>query len=177
MSDRLEDFIRNNRAELDLDEPSAHLWAGIENRIPSSRRMTLYRTISVAASVMVLVVAAYFMGVRSNANSFDEDLFASEAQFKEFQEASDYYTTTIDYKTSQAKQAGMDQDVINDLKQLDEVYKELKNELLTTEYQDKEYLINLMINNYKTKINILETIINKNEKNEYKTTTNETLNI
>lgn len=177
MSDHIEDFIRNNRAELDLDEPSSSLWLGIEQRIPSASKRMLLRYMSAAASVMILIVASYFVGVRSNSPSLHEDLFASEAQFQEFKEASNYYITTIDHKTSQAKEAGMDKEVMNDLKQLDEVYNELRNELITTEYKDKEYLINLMINNYKTKINILERIINKKEKNENTISEDETLNI
>lgn len=177
MSDRLEDFIRNNRSELDIDEPSANLWKEIEDHIPSQKKRRLWTGLGVAASVMILVVAAYFMGLQNSANSFDAQSFASESQFLEFEEASEYYTKTIDYKFSQAKDAGMDDEVLNDLMQLDEVYNELKEEMLTTEYEDKEYLINLMINNYKTKINILERIINKNSSDESKITNDETINI
>jgi len=177
MSDRLEDFIRNNRAELDIDEPSANLWKGIEEHIPSQKKRKLWTTMGVAASVMILVVAAYFLGMNNTSSSLDERSFASEMQFQEFEEASEYYTTTINHKFSQAKDAGMDDDILNDLKQLDEVYNELKEEMLTTEYQDKEFLINLMINNYKTKINILERIINKNKSDESKITNDETINI
>lgn len=177
MSDSLEDFIRNNRSELDIDEPSSLIWNEIEGKIPSSNRRRLYTVLSVAASVMILVVAAYFMGLNSSTSSLDPEVFASAEQYQEFQEASHYYNTEIDYKIAEAKEVGMDSDVVNDLKQLDEVYNELKEELLTTEYQDKEYLIHLMIKNYKTKISILERIINKNDNNNYKTTKDETLKI
>ena len=177
MSDRLEDFIRNNRAELDIDEPSGNLWKGIEDHIPNQKKRKLWTTMGVAASVMILVAAAYFMGMQNTSNTLDARSFASESQFQEFEEASKYYTTTIDYKFAQAKDAGMDDEIMNDLMQLDEVYNELKEEMLTTEYQDKEFLINLMINNYKTKIDILERITNKNKSDESKITEDETINI
>ncbi|GLR18584.1 hypothetical protein [Portibacter lacus] len=177
MSDSLEDFIRNNRAELDVDEPSINLWQGIEDKIPSQKKRKLWSSMAVAASVMVLVVAAYFMGVQHSGSDINKNLFANEQDFQEFQETNDYYTTTIDYKMSQAKDAGIDSEVLNDLKQLDEVYNELKEEMLTSDHQNKEFLINLMIKNYKTKIDILERIINKKNSNELKITDDETINI
>ena len=177
MSDHLEDFIRNNRSELDIDEPSAHLWQGISGQIPNQRRRLRWGTFGIAASVLILVAAAYFMGLQNSSNDLEKQMFANESEFREFQEASDYYTTTIDYKMSQAKEAGIEKDVLNDLKQLDDVYNELKQEMLTTEYEDKEILINLMIKNYKTKIGILERIINKKNNDELKITDDETINI
>ncbi|WP_235297530.1 hypothetical protein [Portibacter marinus] len=177
MSDRLEDFIRNHRSELDIDEPSVNVWNEIEGHIPSSKRRMLWSGLSVAASVLVLIVAAYFLGISKGQQTISQDMFASETEFKEFQEASDYYMTTIDHKMDQVQQLGIDEDVANDLKQLDEVYEELKEEMLTSEYENKEILINLMINNYKTKIDILERIISKKNSNESKITIDETISI
>ncbi len=178
MSDNLEDFIRSNRSELDIDEPSLQLWNSIEEDLPSRRKRKLWTSLSVAASVLVLLAAAYVLGLnQSNSQQLNQEFFASESHFQEFQEASDFYTTTIDHKMSQVKGMGVEDDVINDLEQLDEVYNELREEMLTSEYEDKEYLINLMIKNYKTKIDLLERIINKKNSNDSKITKDETISI
>lgn len=177
MSDHLEDFIRNNRSEFDIDEPSIQLWKGIEHQIPGRKPFRLWTSISVAASVLVLIVAAYFIGLSNAEPSLDKNLFASEDEFEEFKEASEYYMTTIDYKMDQAKAMGVEDDVLEDLKQLDEVYNELREEMIISQTGDREVLINLMINNYKTKIDILERIIDKKNNNESKIKTDETISI
>ena len=80
---------------------------------------------------------------------------------KKFNEAEEFYTRTINYKIDEATDMGVDQDVLSDLQKLDEVYNELKSEMINSRDKDKEEIIKLLINNYKTKIDILELIINK----------------
>jgi len=177
MSDKLEDFIRNHRSELDIDEPSATAWKGIEQQIPSAKKRRLWSIMSAAASVLILVVSAYIIGMNNGQERIDRELFASQTEYTEFQEARKHYITTIDHKMSQAQQMGVEEDVLNDLRQLDEVYEELKEEMITSDYENKEILISLMIKNYKTKIDILERIINKKNNDESNSNRKETISI
>lgn len=180
MSDRLEDFIKQNRPSFDLEEPGGHLWKAIEADLPNKKNKLrlISRITGIAASILIVLSAGYFIGARQQSGQLSQDVFASEQQYQEFQEAQQYYISTIQDKMDKVEDMGAEEETLNDLKQLDEIYEELKAELLKNQYKDKDYLINLMINNYKTKIGILERIIEKSEQqNEQKIEENETINI
>ena len=51
--------------------------------------------------------------------------------------------------------------VVNDLKQLDEIYTQLKAEIIRSGYANSDIIIQAMIKNQKTKTEILENILNK----------------
>ena len=161
MSDQLEDFIRNHRSEMDIEEPSGLVWKGIEGEIATKKRSPIFKTMGIAASILVLITAGYWVGQQNGSQQLDQSLFASETQYQEFNEAEEFYTRTINYKIDEATDMGVDQDVLSDLQKLDEVYNELKSEMINSRDKDKEEIIKLLINNYKTKIDILELIINK----------------
>lgn len=178
MKDNLEDFIRNNRESFDLDEPGSHLWLNIEKELPGKKRLRLLNISGIAASVLLLISIGYFMGVNQKGHELSSDIFASEEQYQDFNEAQNYYTETIDTRMQQVKNIGVEDEVWNDLKQLDEVYEELKSEMLNSQFKDKDMLINLLINNYRTKIEILERIIDKSNKpSQQLSNSNETINI
>lgn len=178
MKDNLEDFIRNNREAFDFDEPGSHLWMNIEKELPGKKRLRILNISGIAASVLILLSFGYFMGTYQNSNELSSAVFATNEQYKDFNEAQHYYTTTIDAKIQEVKSIGVEDEVWNDLKQLDEVYEELKTEMLNSKFKDKEMMINLLINNYRTKIEILERIIEKSNKpSQQLSNSNETINI
>ena len=57
----------------------------------------------------------------------------------------------------------------SDLKQLDEIYNQLRQEMIQSNYTNTEVMINAMIKNQKTKIEILENILSKQNKVSYDT--------
>lgn len=178
MKDQLEDFIKNNRSAFDIDEPSPMVWAGVERSFRRNKLKKIIRFSGIAASVLILISAGYFMGLRNGNGQINESLFANEVQYNDFQEAQNFYTKEIDNKMVEVKDLGVESDVQNDLTQLDEIYNDLKKEMLNAQYKDKELLINLMINNYRTKIEILERIIGKTKNSpQSKTQNNETISI
>ncbi len=177
MSDQLEDFIRNNRKDFDIDDPSPMVWDSINKELHGRPKRRLFSIIGIAASALILVTAGYFMGSQNN-QEIESTLFANEEQYQEFKEAEVYYTNTISSKMTEVEDLGVESDVLNDLMQLDEVYQELKEEMLAAEYKDKEVLVNLLIKNYQTKIAILEKIIGKTKNaTQSKNFNNETINI
>ena len=140
MSDRLEDFTKQNRSAFDLEEPGGHLWKAIEAELPGkkSRLRLITRISGIAASVLIVLSAGYFLGARQQSGQISKEVFASEQQFQEFQEARQYYISTINDKMETVEEIGAEDDIVNDLKQLDEVYEELKAELLKNQYKDKD---------------------------------------
>jgi len=54
-----------------------------------------------------------------------------------------------------------------DLEQLDEVYQELREELINAEVKNQDVIINAMIKNYKVKIGMLKRILEKTNEKEF----------
>lgn len=178
MKDPFETFVTENRKDFDIHEPSISLWKGIEQDLGSKKKPKFFRIVGIAASILILISAGYFVGLSNNDNEFSQQMFADETQYNDFIEANQFYNRTIDYKIAEAKSIGVEEDVLTDLEQLDEVYLELKEEMLNSAYKDKDILVNLMIKNYKSKIEILERIIGKTKKaQQVKNTKNETIDI
>ena len=178
MKDRIEDFIRNNRKEFDIDSPSPEIWKGIERELGKGKRIQLFRYMGIAATFIVLIAAAYVIGLQRGGNELNQDLFANQEAYNNFMEASNYYNSTINTKLVQVEELGIKDDVSSDLEQLDEIYNELREEMINSNYKDNEMIINLMIKNYKTKIELLERIIQKTQDSQLsKINKNETINI
>lgn len=178
MSDQLEEFIKKNRSEFDLFEPPQNVWKRVDKELSKGKRIKFLRYTGIAASFLILVCAGYFFGLQQGSSDLDKRLFASETQYEEFKEAKQYFTKTISNKITEAENLDVDEDVWADLQQLDEVYNELREEMLMSEFKDKEALVDLMINNYRTKIEILERIIERTKNaQQSKNLKDETINI
>ena len=155
MTDQLEKFIRNNRTEFDIEVPNPAIWNAIEQDLNRKRSKPWIRIVSIAASVCILIVAAFIMGNYSAKNDINKAHFADETQYNEFKEAEQFYVNQIDEKLTEVRKLNPDEDVLNDLIQLDEVYNELKQEIIQSNFENNDNLIGLMIQNYKTKIESL----------------------
>ena len=85
----------------------------------------------------------------------------SNPQLQEFVEAEMHYSNEIDkmWKVVNASQLEEKETLQEDISALDAVYNELKNELLTNPNADTDYIVNAMINNYRSKIDILEKVL------------------
>ncbi|MBL0024711.1 MAG: hypothetical protein IPO98_06650 [Saprospiraceae bacterium] len=67
----------------------------------------------------------------------------------------------VSNKLNQVNDPASKVNVTQDLKQLDEVYLQLKEEIISSGYSNSDILIQAMIKNYRTKVDILENILNK----------------
>jgi hypothetical protein len=72
-----------------------------------------------------------------------------------------YYQTQVNLKLSEINDPESKANVINDLKQLDEIYLQLKSEIIRSGYANSDIILEAMIKNQKTKTEILENILNK----------------
>ena len=156
--DHLEKFIAKQRKGFEDKEPSTDLWQNISKELPASQKK-LWRNVKlmgIAASVMLLLFAGFRMGQQSNVQSYALEL----------QELEKYYSKQIGDRMTQLANFGGDENLEEDLDQLDDVFNELKEELIHSKYGNNEKLVNAMIENYKTKINVLETVLEKLNNNK-----------
>ena len=174
--DRLEEFIAKQRSEFDSETPPPMVWMNIEKHLDKNaesktvvkelKSPSIMRVMQIAAMFVVVMGVGLLIGLQLNKG---QDNAYGNPQLQEFVEAERHYSDEIDKMWTVVNTMDVDEkDRLNeDMKALDNVYEELKSELLSNPKADTDRVVNAMIDNYRTKIDILETVLN-----EYKEKTN-----
>jgi hypothetical protein len=171
--DKLEKFIIENREEFDVFDPTEALWDRIQK--PTHAIKLNWKTVAIrVAAVVVIFIASYFfhdMMQSDDATSVaKQEIELDEQQMEQIKvlmEAEVYYSSQINiakdeiFRLSGNNQALID-DINVDLVELDEIFKELKNDL--KDNSDNEEVIEAMIQNYRIKLEVLEEIMEQLKK-------------
>jgi len=171
MRDRFEKFVENNRDQFDDKVPSLKVWSEIEKQLEpqKAKRISILRIASIAASVIILLgVGAlggkYFMQGNTTTNSVASlDEISSEYGQME----RDFQKQILDKKAKLAS-FNYEKTVSKDLEDLDHTLDELRKELINVPKGSEEKIVEAMIKNYKTKIHILEIVLEKIDLNNSK---------
>jgi len=176
MNNRLETFVKENRKDFDVFEPSAGLWAKIELELDNrqtleqnnkKKPLKLYLWMSAAAAVVVIFGLVWLYAGRSRNHDLEiADVNAAAAQ-KEIQFAS----LITEKRDSLAIFASANPDLYkkftDDLKKLDEDYERLKAELPTTPNQ--VFVVKAMVKNREIQLNLLkQQLLIINQVDDYK---------
>lgn len=153
--DSLEDFIRDNRASFDDLKVPDRVWARINKQDRPVH--SLWKWTAVAASALLLVAVGYIFGIRTQAQP-------EIAGWDEYKEAEEYYQDRIDQKMERIKTLPVSQEVLTDIQVLDEVYEQLRKQLLEDPNADAELLLSAMIRHQQQKLDIMEKILNRVDK-------------
>lgn len=162
MSERLENFIRNNRKELDQFEAPENLWQQIELQLNTKDKEQAKKKLRIKRFQILIRVAAVVIIV----------LFAGLILFRhERQEASNlaninphlarqqvYYASLIEEKQNELKQIGKNDPKLyhefsSEIKKMDENYQKLKNDLPSS--PNREKTVKAMIRNLQIQIEVL----------------------
>jgi len=184
MKDNLEQFIQDNRQEFDREIPSLKVWAAIDKELntdpeekPVGKTRSMWRYAWIAASVALLLASGAFIGIQMTGEQ--SEIASLSDVSTEYAEMEVYYQKQIQEKVALLARYD-DQTVTKDLEQVDEFMKELQQELKEAPKGNEEIIINAMIDNYQTKVNILERVLERiqssNRKN-LKSEENETVDI
>jgi hypothetical protein len=178
-TNKLEQFIRDNRESFDDLEPSANLWNKIKKPKPKVRtiNMNWKAFVSRAAAVVVIFISSYyFHEYRANRNANQvventESAIENNPLYKDFIETEFYYTAQISEKKDElfkltVNAPGLQKEVSRELIDLDFIFKELKEDLKDNAYNQE--VIQAMIQNYMLKLEILEDMLNQIKKNQNK---------
>jgi hypothetical protein len=181
--DKLEKFIIDNRDGFDEFTPAPGLFNGIETRKPRIVTMNWNSVMWKAAAVIGIFVGSWLIHDWVNRSSDNAQIAATEQQdesseiVKMLIEAEAFYTSQIDTKKEEFYQLTTDQPEIKneidyELVELDTVYAQLKQDL--KDNADNEEVIEAMIQNYRIKLDILESVLaqlqkakNEEKKNNY----------
>ncbi len=160
--DRLEDFIRDNRSAFDDLKAPAGVWSRIDKR--NRPVFHFWKWSAVAASALLLVAVGYIFGIKSQSEP-------QIAGWDEYVETEKFYQVRIDRNVEKIKALSVDDEVLTDIKVLDEVYNELRRQLMEDPNADTKFLLSAMIKHQQQKLDIIEKIADRLGK--YKSTENE----
>jgi len=173
MSDRLEDFVKQNREQFDLHEPDPSIWLRIdtgsqtdsraegsaESRTVVPERRPL-RWLRIAAAVAMI-----FAGSTAGIYFLTGDRVETERSsglYLEIMETEQYYSRMVSQRYEELQpflvsNPAAREMLTADLEELDQVYKELKEDL--KDNASNPEVIEAMILNYRVKLEILEDLL------------------
>ena len=161
--DNLEKFILENRAEFDTAMPSLKVWSDIDGQLEKkpAGRVVWMKRLRAAAAIALLLTAGGVAGAYLTKSSQEVKSLADVSP--EHAEMEQYFNTQVDEKLAKLASYKQDGNVKPDLQELDQVYEQLKQELQEAPPGGEQKIIEAMIENYQTKIDILEQVLEKVE--------------
>ena len=160
MKDRLEEFIRENRAAFDDKEPSDKVWKNINASLRSNRTSVWNSVVLWRAAAIIFMVLCGYLLIPKNA----ENTIAQDNESSEFDDVEAFYIRQISEKIEMIdefqKSEGLN-GFTHDFQQLEAMYMVLKEEIKTSPSQKvKDALVlNLLI-----RIDLLNQQLHKLEK-------------
>jgi hypothetical protein len=146
--DSLEDFIRGNKGSFDDLKAPSGIWDRIDTKLgPEAKERPvhqMWKWMAVAASALLLVAVGYIFGMKAQAEP-------EIAGWEEYQEAEKYYQARIENKMDQIKTLPVSQEVMKDIQVLDEVYAQLRKQLMEDPDANAEVLLSAMIRHQQKK--------------------------
>ena len=164
--DRLEQFIQENRSSFDNRNPNPAIWNDIEARLPKkeARRISIWKLTSAAAVALVLILSGVIVGLQMNRPQAD-----MTAEYIEYQQAKDYYSNQLQQRVNALASYEPDPDVYSDLEELQEVYDQLTTELEDGLAPNQNDIIQALIQNYQTRIELLERVMERMDESSEQT--------
>ncbi len=166
MNDQLKNYIHKNRDTFEEDFDPSKVWKAIESKTKSENKIFLFnpKIMSYAAAIIILLIAGFAIGKWV---SPPQTTIVQTTLGKQYQEITRYYTRQSNDLLIQAQQANIDQNVIEDIKGLDRQYLKLEKEFLTAPITKRESILNAMIQNARTRVELLQYVIDIKKQYNY----------
>ncbi|HZY79797.1 MAG TPA: hypothetical protein VFE50_09755 [Cyclobacteriaceae bacterium] len=160
MSDKLRDFIKNNRDAFDSKEPSDRVWAGIEKDVFGKKSISLWNSVNIwrAAAIIFFGLSAYLF-VSNKPYQQKRELSKIQTEFKDLES---FYGGQIAEKVAFIDDLNgyEDDQFTQDVEKLDAMYEVLREEMKTS---PSEKVKDALILNMLVRIDLLNQQIKKIE--------------
>lgn len=161
----LENFIRQNRTQLDKEEPPKGHYNRFWQRIHVKRRTSHYNSwkfVLKAAVVSILVIISGLWVYERTQENRSPERFVLESISPEIKEAHTYYTSEMEKKYDQIKRFDFQNKnqkklLINELQDMDSIYINIKEDLRTNPNDPR--VINALIRHYQMKLEVMNHIL------------------
>ncbi|MEM6317512.1 MAG: hypothetical protein AAF960_07565 [Bacteroidota bacterium] len=183
--DNLEQFIRDNREDFDTAVPSLKVWAALDKQLPQveavqapvAKRFSIRRFMSMAAAVTLLI--GFGIGIGLSLTSDAKEAVSLSDISPEYAEVEAYYDKEVQNKLARlASYKATAPEIKADLAELDQWMTDLQKELSVVPKSKEEAVINDIIDLYKTKVAILEKVLESiQSSNQKNSNQNETVDI
>lgn len=148
----IEEFVRDHRDAFDDLKAPSRVWPKI---IQETRQVvSWWKLIAIAASILLLISVGYI--IRSETQPGFQ-----MAGWDEYLATEKYYEMQIKVKMDQIKTLQVGDEVLADIKILDDVYQDLKTQLIQYPNADGQILLSAMIRRQKQKLEVMEEILNR----------------
>ncbi len=169
--DRLEEYIRKNRENMDIYSPSSGLWKGIKRRIDINQP-SIGKWVSIAAMVIIIIGSALLLYNRSILPdrsvkiSYEETVNQDNTQLKEMEVyynslANSLYREATPLLTANPE---IEKEFTSDISQLDSICSEIKRDL--KDNVANQEVVEALIQNYRIKIRLLEDMLEVLKEND-----------
>ena len=163
MKDNIEEFIKDNREELDIYEPREGLWESIDEKLHKQRELKRWKYYVAAACVLLAVSLAVWLIPRQS-NMSEQQIVNTPPVNPEVKQAEVYYASMIEEKRVELNrycntQPHLCDEFEKELDTLNKLYGQLKHEYNTTA-SDKEVVLQAMINNLQIQVQVLSQQLN-----------------
>jgi len=169
MSNKLKNFIGENRKAFDAEIPSAKVWENIEASFldqpkKTTMRAAIYTWMMAAAAILVIVSGVYYFTIKKDTVT---PIAAIEKETlklpPEYESQMNRFVQLIDTKQEELKVIAKEQPELyrkftTAINQLDSSYNTLKNQLSSTPNPDM--LLEAMIQNLQLQLNVLNQQLN-----------------
>ena len=162
-TDRLEEFIKNNREDFDQLEPSEKVWKNISAKTEKTRvrRMNTYM-IRIAAAVVLAVifsVTIYKTNLLAPGNMAGN---TNDPELRELIEAEAFYAQQVNGKLKEIRKCyytfpELKEEIETDLTELEEMYNVLKGDL--KENISNKAVIEAMIDNNRNRLKLVDQVL------------------
>jgi hypothetical protein len=177
--DKLEDYIRKNRADLDWYTPPSGMWQRIYKGL-KKQKLSVRQWISIAAMIIVIFCTAVILLKQGLVSPDHESERISEANNRhennQINETEIYYNSLVNSLYQEAaplltSNPELKNELKSDISHLDSICLEIKKDL--KDNVSNQEVIEALIQNYRIKLRLLEDMLvilkendNKKEKNK-----------
>lgn len=162
-TDRLEDFVKNNREEFDQLEPSPEVWKKIKGNTSKPVSYRFFRvSVRVAAAAVFLMVTSFFVWNVIDSGKRNFAMKTDDPELQELIEAEAFYAHAVNDKLKEIRKCyytnpELKTEIENDLSELQDMYSNLKNNL--KDNVSNKVVIEAMIENNRYRLKLVDEVL------------------